>query len=196
MTTPDGGELLRRGGGIPADLAERIRLVVLDVDGVLTDGGVLLGATPAGETVEIKRFDIQDGLGIKMLQQAGIVVTVVSGRPSPATSLRARELEIEEVHQEAGGYKLPLVEDLLERHGVGWEEVAMMADDLADLPVFRKVGLPVSVANAVPEIAAAARWSCPLEGGNGAVRAFSQALLGARDEWDRQVEAYVRARGG
>lgn len=196
MTRPDGGEPLRRAGGIPPDLAERIRLVVLDVDGVLTDGGVYLGASPLGESLELKRFDIQDGLGIVMLRNAGIVVAMVSGRPSPATVLRARELGVEEVHQEAGGYKLHVLEDLMERHDVGWDEVAMMADDLADLPVFRRVGLPVAVSNAAPEVEEAAAWHCPREGGRGAVRAFSRALLEARGEWDEHVEAYVRDRGG
>ncbi len=182
------------GGGIPAEVALRIRLVILDVDGVLTDAGVFLGAGAGGERIEFKRFDIQDGLGLRLLQDEGITVALVSGRPSSATTLRARELGIEECHQDAGARKLPVVLELLERRGVGWDEVAMVGDDLPDIPVLERVGLPVAVANAVPEVRARARWITTLAGGSGAVREFAEALLQARDAWDGRVEAYLEAR--
>ncbi len=181
-------------GSIPGDLARAVRLVILDVDGVLTDAGVYLGETGDGHPIELKRFDIQDGLGIKLLRESGIVVALISGRISAATTLRARELGIEECHQDAGARKLPVVRDLLDRHGFDWSQVAMLADDLPDLPVIRKVGLPVAVGNAVDEIRSEAVWVSRRRGGNGAVREFARELLEARGEWVRAVEAYCAAR--
>jgi len=168
--------------------------VIFDVDGVLTDSGVWLGELPGGGAVELKRFDIRDGLGLKMLEWAGLEVALVSGRVSAATALRARELGIEECHQDAGARKLPIVEELLARKGVAWEEVAMLADDLPDLSVFRRVGLPAAVANAVPEIAELACWQTSLRGGEGAAREFCDALLEARGKRAVVVERYVTER--
>ena len=179
---------------IPRDLAREIKLVILDVDGVLTDAGVYIGEAANGESLELKRFDIQDGLGVVMLQSAGIEVALVSGRVSPATAVRAQELKIRECHQDAGARKLPVVREMLERLEVEWPQVAMVADDLPDLPVFRKVGLPVAVGNAVPEIRREALWSTRKEGGRGAVRDFARTLLRARGEWEDLVEAYCAAR--
>ena len=184
------------GGGIPPELARRVRLVVFDVDGVLTDAGVYVGALPDGRALELKRFDIQDGLGIKLLMADGLEVAFVSGRVSEATSLRAAELGVDECHQDAGARKVPLVEGLLERHDVGWEQVAMLADDLPDLPIFRRVGLPVAVANAQQELAEHAVWRTRARGGHGAVREFSRELLRARGAWDRVVGAYLDERDG
>ncbi len=178
--------------GIPAEAARRVRVVVLDVDGVLTDNGVYIGAT-AGERVELKRFHIMDGLGLKMLQWAGLRVVLVSGRESPATELRAGELGVES-RQVAGGYKVPVVEAILEEAGADWAELAMVADDLADLPLLMRAGLPVAVANAAPEIRAEAAWVTTVPGGDGAVRQFAEALLGVRGEWPDLVRAYRRSR--
>lgn len=179
---------------IAPDDARRIRLVVLDVDGVMTDGGVYLGATAAGEAVELKRFEIQDGLGIRLLQDAGIVVSIVTGRESQAVAMRAEELGIREVHQDRTAAKLRIVQAMLERLGIAWEETAFLGDDLPDLPILRRVGLPAAVGNATPDARAAARWQGVRHGGYGAVREFAEALLRARGEWSGAVEAYVRQR--
>jgi 3-deoxy-D-manno-octulosonate 8-phosphate phosphatase (KDO 8-P phosphatase) len=144
--------------------------------------------------VELKRFDIQDGLGLRLLRDAGLSVAFVSGRVSPATTLRAQELGIEEVHQDAGAKKLPLVRGIMARLGAEWSEVAMVGDDLPDLPVMRKAGLPVAVRNAVPEVRDAAVWRTRRKGGRGAGRDFAHALLAARGDWDRVVEAYLEER--
>jgi 3-deoxy-D-manno-octulosonate 8-phosphate phosphatase (KDO 8-P phosphatase) len=181
---------------IPRALALGIKLVILDVDGVLTDGGVYVGTDAAGSPVEMKRFDIQDGLGIQLLRSAGIEVALVSGRKSQATAIRARELGLVECHQEEGGHKLPAVVGLMRRMGVDWSEVAMVGDDLPDLPVLRKVALPIAVGNAVREVREVARWSARREGGRGAVREFARVLLEARGEWSAQVDAYCAARSG
>jgi len=189
------------GGGsptvsIPSELAKRIGLVVLDVDGVLTDGGVYIGGIKAQGNLELKRFDIQDGLGIRFLQWAGIEVAIVSGRVSKATKIRARELDIVECHQDGGAQKVRAIKGILNRKGLGWDQVAMLGDDLPDLAVLKRVGLPAVVANATEEVLKVAVWQGRKHGGRGAVREFCEALLKARGEWDGLVEAYVRDRGG
>ncbi len=168
--------------------------MILDVDGVLTDAGVYMGVDGDGRPLEFKRFDIQDGLGIHLLRDAGIEVALVSGRVSDATTARARELGIRECHQVPGARKLPAVREVMDRLGIDWSQVAMVADDLPDLPVFRKVGLPVAVGNAVPEVRHEATWTTRREGGRGAVREFARALLEARGTWNALVEAYCAAR--
>jgi 3-deoxy-D-manno-octulosonate 8-phosphate phosphatase (KDO 8-P phosphatase) len=181
---------------IDAALAGRIRLVVLDVDGVLTDGGIYLGATEAGDRVELKRFEITDGLGIHLIQAAGITVAIVTGRESHAVRLRAEELRIVECHQDASAAKLPIMERLIQRLGLQWDDVAFLADDLADIPVLRRVGLAAAVGNAVPEVRALAQWIGQRRGGEGAAREFAEALLTARGEWSRRVDEYLREREG
>lgn len=181
-------------GSIPAELARRVKLVILDVDGVLTDGGIYLGETAEGAPFEFKRFDATDGLGVKMLLWSGIHVAIVSGRESRATALRAKELGIEDCYQDRIGHKLPGVTGLMERRSAAWEEVAYLADDLADLPILVRVGLPVAVLNAVPEVRERAVWTSTRTGGQGAVREFAEALLRARGEWDRMVREYCEAR--
>lgn len=179
-----------------SDAANKIRLVGLDVDGVLTDGGIILGAGADGERIELKRFHIMDGLGIRLLREAGVHVAIVTGRVSHAVRLRAEELGIHECHQDATAAKVPLVEAMLARLGLDWEQMAFVGDDLPDLPVLHRVGLPVAVANAAPEVRAAARWVCERPGGTGAVREFAEALLGVRGEWTGTVQRYLGARGG
>jgi len=176
------------------ETARGVRLVIFDVDGVLTDGSIQVGTLPGGGAVELKRFDVQDGLGIQLLQRAGIQVVFVSGRPSAATELRARELGVEECHQSADVRKSTLVEGIMARTGVSWDETAMLADDLPDLAVFRRVGFRAAVANAQPEIAQLAHWCTRSRGGEGAAREFCRALLVARGEWDGLVEEYERGR--
>ncbi len=178
---------------LPSDPARRVRLVVLDVDGVLTDNGVYIGRTEGGEAVELKKFDITDGIGVRMLVSAGLPVALVSGRESEATRVRAQELGIE-CYQDSSARKLPALERLRADHGVRWDEVAFVGDDLADLPALARVGLPVAVANAVPEVKALAFWQTRRRGGDGAVREFAEALLRARGEWSRLVDEYRRAR--
>ncbi len=180
---------------VPPEIARRIKLVIFDVDGVLTDAAVYVGITASGEPVELKRFDIQDGLGLRMLRNAGLDVAIVSGRISGATDLRARELGID-CYQVEDGHKLPTVRDLMRRLSVTWEEVAMLADDLPDMAVLRLVGLKAAVANAVPEVAEVALWQSRLKGGQGAAREFCDALLDARGDLDRVVKRYVDERSG
>jgi 3-deoxy-D-manno-octulosonate 8-phosphate phosphatase (KDO 8-P phosphatase) len=174
---------------IEPKLALRVRLLALDVDGVLTDNGIWLGPV-AGERVELKRFDIQDGLGLVLLRTADIPVIWLSGRHSDATELRARELKVEEVLQVPGPAKLETLGPVLQRRGLGWDEVAYVGDDLADLQVLRRVGLPLAVANAVAEVRAVAHATTRASGGHGAVREVIEALLKARGVWPEMLERY------
>jgi 3-deoxy-D-manno-octulosonate 8-phosphate phosphatase (KDO 8-P phosphatase) len=170
-------------------VARRIRLLALDVDGVLTDNGIYVGPID-GQAVELKRFDIQDGLGQVLLRTAEIPVVWVSGRHSEATAVRARELRVKEVLQVAGPRKVEALGALLERWGIAWADTAFVGDDLADLPVLRRVGLPVAVANAVEEVKAVAAYVTRARGGHGAVREVVEALLKARGVWGELLERY------
>jgi len=180
---------------IPSAIAQRIRLVIFDVDGVLTDAGVYVGTTASGEAVELKRFDIQDGVGMKMLRWSGLEVALVSGRVSQATEMRAREIGVE-CFQVPDAHKMPAVESLLARHGVSWSEVAMLGDDIPDLAVLRRVGLPAAVSNATAPVREVAIWESTKRGGHGAVREFCDALLLARGRLADVVERYVSERSG
>jgi len=160
----------------PARL-RRIRLVILDVDGVLTDGGLYYG--PDGEW---KRFHVHDGLAMSRAVAAGLRIAVVSSRRSEAVARRCAELALDEVHQGVGD-KLALYETLRARHGCRATEVACMGDDLADVPVLRRVGLAVAPADAVAEVRRIAHWVSRAPGGQGAVREVLEAILRARGAW-------------
>jgi 3-deoxy-D-manno-octulosonate 8-phosphate phosphatase (KDO 8-P phosphatase) len=174
-------------------LAKRVRIVGLDVDGVLTDGGLYIGDAN-GAHVELKRYDIQDGLGIRFLKDAGIRVCLVTGRVSESVRIRAHELEIDDVAQDALARKLPAIQRILERHDLRMEEAAFLGDDFPDMGIMRAVGLPVAVANAVAEIRAISRVRLTRQGGRGAAREFAELLLKARGDWDGVVERYVAER--
>jgi 3-deoxy-D-manno-octulosonate 8-phosphate phosphatase (KDO 8-P phosphatase) len=182
-----------RAGMIDSALAESIRLVVLDVDGVLTDGGIYLGAVD-GRPLEFKRYDIQDGLGIYLMQKAGIRVAIITGRVSESVRLRAAELGIEDLAQDANAQKLPAFLAMLDRHGIAPSEAAFIGDDFPDMAVLRLVGLPVAVANAVPEVKRTCATLLKKRGGAGAVREFAELLLKARNEWETITERYVAER--
>jgi len=180
---------------IDAAAAAQVRLLAVDVDGVLTDNAIYLGPVN-GERVELKRWDIQDGLGMSLLRGSSIDLAWVSGRISESTRLRAAELRIPTLIQDAGARKIPALTRLLRDKGLDWREVAYVGDDLADLPVMRRVGIPVAVANAVDEIKAVAVAITTRPGGTGAVREVIEALLKARGEWDDTVSRYVATREG
>ena len=175
---------------IDAQLARSIRLVGLDVDGVMTDGGIYLGDA-GGSALEFKRYDIQDGLGIRFLRDAGLRLAIVTGRVSESVRLRAAELEIDDVAQDAQARKLPAFLRILRRHGVAPHEAAFVGDDWPDMGILRVVGLPVAVSNAVPEVKRACAVRLERAGGRGAVREFAELLLKARGDWEAVTERYV-----
>jgi 3-deoxy-D-manno-octulosonate 8-phosphate phosphatase (KDO 8-P phosphatase) len=179
---------------ITKEQAQRVKLLALDVDGVLTDNGIWV-APIEGDRVEFKRFDIQDGLGLVLLRGSGIDVAWVSGRHSESTALRARELCIATVIQDGGARKFPAMEKLLDEKGLAWEEVAYVGDDIADLPVLRRAGLPIAVANGCQEVRDAAAFVTGASGGHGAVREVIVTLLKARGGWDDALHRYLKDRG-
>ena len=157
--------------------AKKIRWLVLDVDGVLTDGRLYYGNN--GE--ELKAFNIQDGLGIKLLQKAGIGVAVITGRSSALVDRRARELGINPVVQGRED-KLTALQELQALHPMALEEIAYIGDDLPDLAVIRRVGLGITPANGRPHIAAHAVIQTNAAGGHGAVREIADLLISAQGQ--------------
>jgi 3-deoxy-D-manno-octulosonate 8-phosphate phosphatase (KDO 8-P phosphatase) len=161
-----------------APRASRIRLLVLDVDGVLTDGGLLYRAS--GE--ETKRFHVHDGLALVAALKAGLEVAVLSSRASAAVTRRMAELGVREVHQGVAD-KAGALEALRERLGLRAGEVAVMGDDLPDLAAMARAGLALAPANAVAEVKRVAHWVARRRGGDGAVREAVEMLLKARRAW-------------
>jgi 3-deoxy-D-manno-octulosonate 8-phosphate phosphatase (KDO 8-P phosphatase) len=157
------------------DRARRIRLLVLDVDGVLTDGRLHISAT--GE--EVKIFHVRDGSGLVALQRAGVAVAIISGRASAAVTRRATELGIGHVRQGIGDKGAALDAMCLEL-GVARHELACVGDDTPDIPMFDRAGIAIAVADAHPAAAARAHWVTQARGGRGAVREICDLLLAAR----------------
>jgi 3-deoxy-D-manno-octulosonate 8-phosphate phosphatase (KDO 8-P phosphatase) len=155
--------------------ARNIRLLVLDVDGVLTDGRLYLSA--AGE--ELKVFHVRDGSGLVAVQRAGITVAIISGRDSAAVTRRAAELGIRHVRQGVAD-KGAALDQLLDELGVSAAETACVGDDTPDVPMLRRAGLAIGVADAHPALLAAAHWVTHSNGGQGAVREACDLLLSAR----------------
>lgn len=178
---------------IDPEIARRVKLVGFDVDGVMTDGGIYLGDVD-GRRLELKRYEIQDGLGISMLRLVQIQVAIITGRVSESVRLRAEELKVDDVVQDPDGFKLDGFLKILERRGVTPDQVAFVGDDFPDLPLLRIVGLPVAVGNAVAEVSAICHHRLTQTGGRGAVREFVEDFLKARGEWETAWNRYVDAR--
>ncbi len=155
--------------------ARRVRLVIFDVDGVLTDGRLYFGAD--GEV--LKAFDVRDGLGIKMLANQGLEVAIISGRRSAIVARRAAELGIRHLRQGVED-KGAAFEQLLAELGLAPEQAAHIGDDLIDLPVIRRAGLAIVPADADPFVAGHAHWCTRARGGRGAVREAAEAILEAQ----------------
>ncbi|GAB6099441.1 hypothetical protein JCM16358_13200 [Halanaerocella petrolearia] len=156
--------------------AAKIKLFITDVDGVLTDGRIILG----NDGEEFKFFHVQDGMGIKLAQDAGIKTAIITGRESKLVERRADELKINEVHQNIDD-KLGVFSDLLNRYGISEDEVAYIGDDVNDLPILDKVGLALTVDNGVSQVKKAADYITEHAGGRGAVREAIELILQAQD---------------
>lgn len=161
-------------------------MLALDVDGVLTDGTLVIDAN-GGES---KRFNTLDGHGIRMWQRAGLKVAFLSGRFSESTNRRAEQLDIEYCLQDCF-YKLPALKELLEKTGLSPEEVAYVGDDLPDLPVIRYVGFAAAVANAIDEVKEYADFVTTRCGGSGAVREVIEYILKNTGEWKKLIQRYL-----
>ena len=173
----------RLGKSTTAKLA-RVKLFLCDVDGVLTNGTVLIGGN-----FEAKGFSILDGFGMRLLQREGIKVGWVSNRPSPATELRAKELKIDFLEQQIGN-KVEVVEAILQRASLGWDEVCFVGDDLVDLGVLKRAGFSAVVASGIDEARALADYVTKANGGEGAVREVAVMILKAQKKWNRIVQSY------
>jgi 3-deoxy-D-manno-octulosonate 8-phosphate phosphatase (KDO 8-P phosphatase) len=171
--------------------ASAIRMIVSDVDGVWTDGKIVY----AGETREIKAFNVRDGLAAKLAQRAGITVALLTSRRSPALSRRAKELGIEELHQGAAN-KLESCERLLRKLSLNFEEILYLGDDLPDLAPMIRAGISAAPADAAPEVVQKATWKLEARGGEGAFREVVQRLLKERGVWQSVIEGFERGNPG
>lgn len=169
--------------------AAKVKVLLMDVDGVLTDCKVYLFPDGNGKLVETKGFDAQDGIALQWARWYGIETGVISGRNSPATTERAREVDMRWIFQ---GHieKIPLFERIMSEAKISRDEVAYVGDDLTDIVIFRRVGLSFAVQNARPEVKAAADAVTEAVGGAGAVREVVELLLRARGAWDLLLKKY------
>lgn len=165
---------------------KEIKLVITDVDGVLTDGGI----TYDDNGIEYKTFNVRDGAAVAYLRRAGLFTAILSGRSCDAVYVRAEELGIEDVYQ-GNLDKLVGYEELKQKYHLQDHEVAFLGDDLADLPVLKRVGLPACVADAAPEVLDMAKYVTTAVGGRGAFRELAEAILKAQGKWAATVEKYA-----
>lgn len=165
--------------------ARRIRLIIFDVDGVLTDGKLMI----SGNGEVYKAFHAQDGLGITMLRLMGINSAIITGRQSEIVAFRAAELKITDVYQGEKN-KLRALKHLASKQQCSFDEIAYVGDDLVDIPAFKNVGLACAVANAVPEVKSLAHYITTHKGGDGAVREVAEMILNAQGKWEQLLSAY------
>jgi 3-deoxy-D-manno-octulosonate 8-phosphate phosphatase (KDO 8-P phosphatase) len=166
--------------------ALRIKMIIMDVDGTLTDGRLFV--LPDGE--EVKSYNVRDGLGILLAHLVGFKTAIITGKTSRALEMRSAKLRIDELHQGILDKK-PVLEAILAKHGLGADEVAYIGDDLGDLAVIKSVGLAGAVADAHPEIKKNCHFISEQAGGRGAVREFIEFILGAQGKWS-EVEEKVK----
>jgi len=176
---------------IDQSMAEKIRPVsflILDVDGVLTDGMIIID--DLGN--ETKQFHVRDGHGLKLLMRVGIEVILITGRTSKVVEHRARELGIQEVHQGAKN-KIEILRKIMTKRSITAEHIAYIGDDIVDIPVFREVGFAVAVADASEDAKEAADFITGNGGGRGAVREICELILKVQNKWDTVVSPYYSA---
>lgn len=169
--------------------AAKIKMLLMDVDGVLTDGKLYFLPGPDGKMVETKAFDSQDGIALRWLSTLGIKTGVISGRNSPATVERASQVKMTYVYQ-GHTEKIPIIEEILKDCDLKPEEIAYVGDDLTDIVVFRRVGFSVAPANAREEVKRAAHLVVPAVGGSGAIRDTIEFLLKAQGKWQAILTQY------
>ena len=176
-------------GLTPNQIAAGLKLLLMDVDGVLTDGRLFHFPDATGRMVETKGFDSQDGIALQWLHWYGIATGVISGRVSPATEERARQAKMRYVYQ---GHieKIPILQEIFADAGLGAQQVGYIGDDLTDIVVMRRVGLAFATANARPEVKRAAHIILHAGGGHGAVREACEYILRAKGHWDELLRKY------
>jgi len=167
--------------------AKQIKVLLMDVDGTMTKGDVVLLSQPDGSALELKTFDAHDGQGLSLARTAGLRTGVITGRGSAALRRRARELDIEFVY-ESQPHKLSAYEEILQKTGVPESAVAYIGDDLPDLTVMKRVGLAVAVANSAPEVIAVAHFVTRANGGQGAARETVELILKSQGIWEKMID--------
>jgi 3-deoxy-D-manno-octulosonate 8-phosphate phosphatase (KDO 8-P phosphatase) len=166
--------------------AREVKLVIFDVDGVLTDGSLYLG----DDGQEYKSFNSRDGHGMKMLQKSGVVIGIITGRTSEVVRIRMESLGVEHVYQ-GKQHKLPAYEELRDKLGLVDEEIAYVGDDVVDLPIMRRVGLAIAVNDAHPFVLRHAHWQTPRNGGRGAARDVCEMVLEAQGNLESELDSYL-----
>ena len=169
--------------------AARVRLLLMDVDGVMTDGTYWHVPDGQGGLAEIKAFDSQDGIAFQWLRRFGLKAGIISGRVSISTEERARSAGFAYVYQ-GHTEKIPILEEILEKAGLPAEQLGYVGDDFTDVVVMHRVGLAVATANAKPEVKAEAHWVTPSSGGHGALRDTVELLLKAQGHWEEVARQY------
>ena len=177
----------------PTERAKRIKVLIFDVDGVLTDGQIIVvpdSAGPEAKGIEVKGFAAHDGLGITLARLAGIRVGVITKRVSQTVAIRAHDLKLEFVYQ-GQAHKMNAIREILTLAGINIDELAYVGDDIIDLPVMRACGLAIATANARPQVKAMAHYTTPNPGGHGAGRDAIDFILNARGVLDQVIEEYL-----
>jgi 3-deoxy-D-manno-octulosonate 8-phosphate phosphatase (KDO 8-P phosphatase) len=167
--------------------AAEIKLLLMDVDGTMTDGGVTLLSQADGSALEIKTFDAHDGQGLTLAQTAGLRTGCITGRESAALLRRAHEMRMEFIYMKQP-VKMPAYEEILRKAGVPDSAVAYIGDDLPDIPLMRRVGLAVAVGDAVPEAKDAAHYTTKALAGHGAVRETVELILRSKGIWEEMID--------
>ena len=169
-------------------IAKKIKFFACDIDGVMTDGGIILSEYQG----EYKRFDVQDGMGITMIRKAGLKTGIITGRVSEVVRKRAEELNFDEICQ-GFFWKEKALENILEKYQLAEEEIAYVGDDILDLPVLQRVGLPIAVQNARPEVRNKCYYTSNASGGHGAIREIVDWLLDLRNERQVIIDYYTNS---
>lgn len=169
--------------------AAKVKLLLMDVDGVMTDGTLWNVPDGQGGFAETKGFDSQDGIALQWLNWNGIKTGVISGRVSPATEIRAKQCKMTYIYQ---GHieKIPILEEIIADAKVTPEEIGYIGDDLTDIVIFRRVGFAVATNNARPHVKSAAHYITEAKGGQGAVREVVEMILDAKGLWEQILEKY------
>ena len=176
---------------LPAEArARRVKVLLFDVDGVLTDGSIIVMPSPEGKAVEVKGFSAHDGMGTALAHVAGLKIGWITKRESQAVRIRSRDLRVDHVYQ-GQHYKVEALDQIVKDEHCTLEEIAYVGDDIIDLPVMRKVGFAIAVANARPEVKAFAHYTTEHSGGFGAGRDAIDFILKAKGVLEQTIEKYL-----
>lgn len=182
--------MAKGGKKIPVSVmsrAKKIQVLLMDVDGTMTDGSVTLVSQADGTALEIKTFSAHDGQGLTLAHTAGLRTGCITGRESPALLRRAREMKMEFIYQKQP-LKIPALEEIMQKAGVSESAVAYVGDDLPDLPIMRRVGLAVAVGDAVPHVKEAAHYVARAHAGKGAIREVVELILKSKGIWEEMID--------